>query len=638
MYLKVVSYFICIFIFFFQTELRSQNYNELDSLKKVFEEKSGEEKISALAELSYLYLNIDIDSAVNFAEAGIALAQEMNESQYEASFLKNLARTYFFRSDLETSLTYLFDALKIYENLLDTAGVINSYYGISITYLYRNEFELARSYAQSGLNLAQAQKDLERIAAFNDLIGDILLDKDQDYEGAIAYKIKAIEYYESIEYDFELCVSYYNIGNVYKAYKNYDEAEYYLKKALELANHINNFEVISASLNSIGEFYFIQKEFSKAREYLNQAIKNSQNSYQKFRLLSYKTLAQVDSAEGHFADAYENQIKYNALFDSLSNIANIEKIHELEKKYQNEKKQTQIEVLAKENEIQTLWRNSFIGAFVFAFILAVGLYNRYRYKSKTGKELERLNNQLEDELTQAARYIQSLLPPKLNEKVATDWRFIPSAHLGGDSFGYGFLDEDNFLFYLIDVSGHGVGAALLSTTVHNIIKAKSLRNTDFYNPAEVLINLNKNFNMEDHDNKYFALWYGVLNLSSLELTCASAFHPPAIGISNGDIIKFGNKEMMIGAFSDYEYNNLVYQLSEDEIIFLFSDGCFEIQSDSGASLEFENFLSILKSSLDKKDEALDYIHSNLSSLSNSNSFDDDFSIIKIELKTIHETQ
>jgi len=475
MYLKAVSYFICAIIFLFHAEIHSQNYHELDSLKKEFDEKSGEEKISALAELSYLYLNIDIDSAVNFANAGVALAQEMNKPSYEASFKKNLARSSYFRSDLETSLTYLFDALKIYENLKDTAGVINCYYGISISYMSRSEFELARSYAESGLNLAQAQNDLERIAAFNDLIGDILLDIDQDYEGAIAYKIKAIEYYEFIEYDFEVCVSYYNIGNVYKAYKNYDEAEYYLKKALELANHINNFEVISASLNSIGEFYFIQKEFSKAREYLNQAIKNSQNSYQKFRLLSYKTLAQVDSAEGNFADAYENQIKYNALFDSLSNIANVEKIHELEKKYQNEKKQAQIEVLAKENEIQTLWRNSFIGAFVFAFILAVGLYNRYRYKSKTGKELERLNNQLEDELSQAARYIQSLLPPKLNEKISTDWKFIPSAHLGGDSFGYSFLDEDNFLFYLIDVSGHGVGAALLSTTVHNIILLKRNR-------------------------------------------------------------------------------------------------------------------------------------------------------------------
>ncbi|MDZ7764021.1 MAG: hypothetical protein U5K00_06285 [Melioribacteraceae bacterium] len=136
-----------------------------------------------------------------------------------------------------------------------------------------------------------------------------------------------------------------------------------------------------------------------------------------------------------------------------------EKLAELEAKYQNEKKQAQIEILEKDNEIQTLWRNSFIGAFIFAFILAGGLYNRYRYKNKTSKELANLNNQLEGELKQAAEYIQSLLPSKLDDKIKTDWKFIPSAHLGGDSFGYNFLDENHFAFYLIDVSGHGVGAA-----------------------------------------------------------------------------------------------------------------------------------------------------------------------------------
>jgi hypothetical protein len=48
-----------------------------------------------------------------------------------------------------------------------------------------------------------------------------------------------------------------------------------------------------------------------------------------------------------------------------------------------------------------------------------------------------------------------------------DWRFIPSASLGGDSFGYHWIDEDHFAAYLIDVSGHGWVAALLSVSVYS---------------------------------------------------------------------------------------------------------------------------------------------------------------------------
>ena len=66
------------------------------------------------------------------------------------------------------------------------------------------------------------------------------------------------------------------------------------------------------------------------------------------------------------------------------------------------------------------------------------------------------------ELAQAADYVVSLIPAPLSEgAVTTAWRFFPCAQLGGDSFGYHWIDEDNFAMYLLDVCGHGVGSALL---------------------------------------------------------------------------------------------------------------------------------------------------------------------------------
>ena len=114
---------------------------------------------------------------------------------------------------------------------------------------------------------------------------------------------------------------------------------------------------------------------------------------------------------------------------------------------------------------------------------------------------------LAEDVAQAAQYVQSLLPPRIPQgEIRTDWRFIPSASLGGDAFGYHDLDARYFACYLLDVCGHGVGAALLSVSVLNTLRSQSLPQTDFRQPGQVLTALNKAFRMEQHDGKYFTIW------------------------------------------------------------------------------------------------------------------------------------
>ncbi len=69
---------------------------------------------------------------------------------------------------------------------------------------------------------------------------------------------------------------------------------------------------------------------------------------------------------------------------------------------------------------------------------------------------------LSDEIAEASAYVRSLLPNPLTGEISSNWKFIPSTTLGGDSFGYHWIDENTFAIYLLDVCGHGVGAALLS--------------------------------------------------------------------------------------------------------------------------------------------------------------------------------
>jgi phosphoserine phosphatase RsbU/P len=111
---------------------------------------------------------------------------------------------------------------------------------------------------------------------------------------------------------------------------------------------------------------------------------------------------------------------------------------------------------------------------------------------------------LASELASAADYVISLIPHPIHTgPIQTHWRFVPSTQLGGDCFGYHWVDHEHFAMYLLDVCGHGVGSALLSVSAFNTIRSHTLPNIDFREPEQVLSALNAAFLMEAHNNLYF---------------------------------------------------------------------------------------------------------------------------------------
>ncbi len=189
------------------------------------------------------------------------------------------------------------------------------------------------------------------------------------------------------------------------------------------------------------------------------------------------------------------------------------------------------------------------------------------------------------ELDQAAAYVRSLLPVPLERPpVRTQWRFQPCSTLGGDSFGYEWIDHDHFASYLLDVSGHGVGAALLSVSVVNTLRARTLSGVNFREPAEVLTALNHAFPMERHDGKYFTMWYGVYQPLSRRLRYSCAGHPPARLLPaevDRDGLDLGRPALGIGMFPDATYHTQEAETEPGSRLEVFSDGAYEIMLPGG---------------------------------------------------------
>ncbi len=238
------------------------------------------------------------------------------------------------------------------------------------------------------------------------------------------------------------------------------------------------------------------------------------------------------------------------------------------------------------------------------------------------------------DLAQAARYVESLLPEPLKKgPILTDWRFIPSASLGGDSFGYHWLDDDHFAFYLLDVSGHGVGSALLSISAMNALRSQALPQTDFLEPSQVLAALNRAFQMDQQNGLYFTMWYGVLNQKERKIHYAGGGHPPAVLMTGptqaeATLHMLEAKGPMVGAIPDLDYPSDVCELDAYSKLLLFSDGAYEIERIDGSMWPFNEFIKFLGGPSTPGRSDMDVLIDKIRELSGRDDFADDLSIVE----------
>jgi sigma-B regulation protein RsbU (phosphoserine phosphatase) len=249
------------------------------------------------------------------------------------------------------------------------------------------------------------------------------------------------------------------------------------------------------------------------------------------------------------------------------------------------------------------------------------------------QDLQTQKQLLEAELAEAATYVQSLLPAPLTGKVSLDARFIPSRQLGGDCFDYYWLDPAYLVLYLLDVSGHGLGAALPSISILNLLRSQSLTDVNFYQPDNVLYNLNEIFQMNNQNDKYFTIWYGVYNSLKRQLTYASAGHPPAILISS--VLKDGNQVkrlrtpgLPIGIMADTTYTSDRQEIPIGSKLYIFSDGIYDLDQSGNSSWGLDAFVNLLASTGNIAN--LDQILETIQTSNGISTFNDDLSLLQVK--------
>ncbi len=248
-------------------------------------------------------------------------------------------------------------------------------------------------------------------------------------------------------------------------------------------------------------------------------------------------------------------------------------------------------------------------------------------------KLEASEKRMAYEMETGAKYVASLIPAPISQPIQIDWRFVPSAELGGDSLGYFALDEDRFAIFLLDVTGHGLASALLGVAVSNVLRARSLLNTDFAVPSQVLTSLNNTFKMEEQDGRTFTMWYGVFEPKTRRLVWCAGGHPSALLFKPGQIAPMELESLNPGVgmfeWDDFEQKEII--VPENARIFVYSDGAFEIHKQDGVTWTFREFMQFMSQPDDSEANTMDRLIQHVRMLKGGDVLDDDFSIMDIRL-------
>lgn len=218
------------------------------------------------------------------------------------------------------------------------------------------------------------------------------------------------------------------------------------------------------------------------------------------------------------------------------------------------------------------------------------------------KAIDEFNEMIQRDLKLAEQVQQSLIPEALkNDRIEIGVKYKPMIELGGD-FADIYLDKKDIIYLtLIDVTGHGISAALLvnriSSEVRKLVREK-------LEPSEILFNLN-NFIIDvfDQTGMFLTVFATKIDLASQDLTYAGSAHPAVIlwNHQNQKFEKLSSQNMIIG-FERQRVNNFIQNkvgLFPGNRLYLYTDGIVEAEDDQRSALGINGLINILKTLKDQ---------------------------------------
>jgi len=257
-------------------------------------------------------------------------------------------------------------------------------------------------------------------------------------------------------------------------------------------------------------------------------------------------------------------------------------------------------------------------------------------------ELKQKQKQINMDLEKAGEIQKNLLPKNLPDiqSIRVDWFFAPCLMVGGDIFHLYKENETHISAYILDVSGHGVSAALIAVTVKQFLDqlhVQGLSNGAPFQPEEILNALETEFPFERFDC-YFTIAYVLLNVQTGAAAYGCAGHVPPLVIGRSGKFEILNQHgTIIGLGQEPPLSQYETQLNPGDKIILYTDGLIDYFGKKGACENKENFYTALRQFSDNPaNQIVEKVILEQKKMGGNQEADDDITLLVIEYNGFKE--
>lgn len=338
-----------------------------------------------------------------------------------ASTYNNLGNIYRQQGDYRKAQENYLKSLRIKDRLNDREGLSVTYNNMALLFTHQKRYQKALGYYQKGLEIDKEGNNRLGIAISNNNIGMV-------YQ-KMGKNSKALEHYEMALEDLKdlglkdgLADIYSNMGTIYQGMEDKKEAIRFLKLALETDRKTGNLLGEAKSLNHLGSFYLQEDAPYMAKKYFEKGLNLSGKIGTKpMEVELYKNLSSVYEQIHRYKKALQYQRQYSKLKNELMDSAKAEALADAEMKYETRKKEKEIQLLKKKNELEQakVKRQEIVIGFVIIglvilLILSLVLYRLYIKKQEALKLQEEQKDEIQFKNWQLEKQKEEIKSQKRN--------------------------------------------------------------------------------------------------------------------------------------------------------------------------------------------------------------------------------
>lgn len=351
------------------------------------------------------------DSALWYYQQAIHYSKKSEAQTILAGALNNIGLIYWNKSEWEKAIDYYLQSVHIFEAIDNKRGIGNTYNNIGLILTEQKQYENALEYFYKSLRVRKTINDTYGIGASYLNLSNVYFDMNYA-DSTKHYLEKAIKVKKEVDDEYGLAKAYNNLGNYFETMGNndLDSAIYYYNHSLFLQKKLGNIYGMASTYLNLSNLLKKRKRFTEAKSMLDSAqVLTEEHSALKILYKVVWNKALLFNEMGQYDSVVPYMRKHREIKDSVYSEERSKAILDLEKKYETELKEEEIELLntQKQNNELTIQKQRLsllVGAlFVAIFsILAYFLFNRYRKKQKAKKEQE-LQVQKENERMRISR-------------------------------------------------------------------------------------------------------------------------------------------------------------------------------------------------------------------------------------------